>query len=220
MSEKTRIIFYRIIFLTIILVTFFLPGILTPDESDLELLDSNVIIENYSGYFDESTVSIELEFNYEIYSGYVTIAYYDQFENLLEIKETYCYSSGKYAESLLTAYINGAVNSFEIIDYDFDPVNYFTFMYLFLILAILLFIGSLFLSYKEYFYNGIKISVYAGFFHHTLRINGIKQDEHSAFFFIIILLSTSLDEETLVEAKITSFNRIVVKVNGKMIRSN
>lgn len=220
MSEKKRIIFYRIIFLTIILVSFFLPGILTPDESDLELLDSNVIIEDYLNYLDESTVSIELEFNYEIYPGYVTIAYYDQLENLLEIEETYCNSSGKYAESLFTTYIDGAVDYFEIIDYDFDPVNYFTFMYLFLILAIPLFIGSLFLSYKEYFYNGIKISVYAGFFHHTLRINGIKQDEHSAFFFIVILLSTSLDEETLVEAKITSFNRIVIKVNGKMLRSN
>jgi len=219
MSEKKRIVFYRIIFLTIILVSFFLPSILTPDESDLELLDSDVIIEDYSDYLDESTVSIELAFNYEIYSGYVTIAYYDQFENLLEIKETYCYSSGEYAESLWTT-INGAVDSFEIIDYDFDPVNYFTFMYLFLILAIPLFISSLFLSYKEYFYNGIKISVYAGFFHHTLRINGIKQDEHSAFFFIKIFLSTSLDGETLVEAKITSFNRIVVKVNGKMIKSN
>ncbi len=219
MSEKKRIVFYRIIFLTIILVSFFLPSILTPDESDLELLDSNVIIEDYSDYFDESTVSIELAFNYEINSGYVTIAYYDQFENLLEIEETYCYSLGEYAESYVLR-INGAVDSFEIIDYDFDPVNYFTFMYLFLILAIPLFIDSLFLSYKEYFYNGIKISVYAGFFHHTLRINGIKQDEHSAFFFIKIFLSTSLDGETLVEAKITSFNRIVVKVNGKMIRSN
>jgi len=219
MSEKKRIVFYRIIFLTMILVLFFLPSILTPDESDLELLDSNVIIEDYSDYFDESTVSIELEFNYEIDSGYVTIAYYDQFENLLEIEETYCYSSGEYAESYVLR-INGAVDSFEIIDYDFDPVNYFTFMYLFLILAIPLFIDSLFLSYKEYFYNGIKISVYAGFFHHTLRINGIKQDEHSAFFFIKIFLSTSLDEKTLVEAKITSFNRIVVKVNGKMIKSN
>ncbi len=220
MFEKKRIVFYRIIFLTMILVLFFLPSILTPDESDLELLDSNVIIEDYSDYFDESTVSIELAFNYEINSGYVTIAYYDQFENLLEIKETYCYSSGEYAESLWTT-INGAVDSFKIIDYDFEVYDFtYTYMYSFLIFAIPLFISSLFLSYKEYFYNGIKISVYAGFFHHTLRINGIKQDEHSAFFFIKIFLSTSLDGETLVEAKITSFNRIVVKVNGKMIRSN
>ena len=132
MSEKKRIIFYRIIFLTIILVSFFLPSILTPDESDLELLDSNVIIEDYSDYFDESTVSIEIAFNYEINSGYVTIAYYDQLENLLEIKETYCYSSGKSAESF-NEYITGKVNSFEIVHYEFDVCENGTFMYLFLI---------------------------------------------------------------------------------------
>lgn len=87
----------------------------------------------------------------------------------------------------------------------------------FVIVAFVIFIMSFFLSYKEYQYNKKTISVYAGYFHHTLRIDGEKYDEHNTLSsFIPIVLSTTLDDGTKLEAKISLTNRITLKINDKL----
>ena len=83
-----------------------------------------------------------------------------------------------------------------------------------LIFSFAFFIASLFLSYKEYDYNGIKISVYFGWYHHNLRVNGEVCDEHNTLTsFGPICLSTTLDDSTKLETRDRS-----LKVNGKLIK--
>ena len=91
-------------------------------------------------------------------------------------------------------------------------------LYYILFPAIIMFVGALFVQYREYEYNGKKISVYAGYFHHTLRINEEKFDEHNTFLaFTPIKLSTKLDEKTNIEATITLSNRVSLKINDKLL---
>lgn len=76
------------------------------------------------------------------------------------------------------------------------------------------FIASLFLVYKEYDYNGIKISVYFGWYHHNLRVNGELCDEYNSLTSLTpICLSTTLNDGTKLETKGKS-----LKINGKLIK--
>ena len=78
-------------------------------------------------------------------------------------------------------------------------------------------ITAFLISYKEYNYDGNIISVYSGWYHHTLRINGELYDEHNTLFnYTPIILSTIFGED-IIEAKISLTNRIAVKVNNKLI---
>ena len=93
------------------------------------------------------------------------------------------------------------------------------FLEYFTIYALAMFIASLFLSYKQYNYNGATISVYAGWYHHALRINGEIFDEHNTLMsFTPIKLSTTLDNGTVLEATISLSNRIVLKINNRVVK--
>lgn len=80
------------------------------------------------------------------------------------------------------------------------------------------FIDSLLLKYKEYSVGGNLISVYVGFFTCTLKVNGEKCDEYKSLRYFEISLTTTLEDETFIEVKVSSMlNRISVKVNNKLI---
>ena len=82
-------------------------------------------------------------------------------------------------------------------------------------------IDALLVVYKEYDYKGKKLSVYAGFYHRTLRIDGEKCDEHNTIVaFSPIYLSTTLEDGTKVEATITLTNRVSLKLNDKLLGKN
>lgn len=88
-----------------------------------------------------------------------------------------------------------------------------------LFIPIVFFIISLLLSYKEYNVDGKLISVYSGFYRHTLRVNGELCDEHNTdFSFIPIELSTTYDNDLKIKATISLSNQITVKVNDKLIK--
>lgn len=80
-----------------------------------------------------------------------------------------------------------------------------------------MFIASLTLSYKVYSYNGNKISVYAGFFHHQLKVNDELCDERS-FSYSPIYLNTTFDDDSFVEVIISGFNNVTLKINNKLIK--
>lgn len=85
------------------------------------------------------------------------------------------------------------------------------------IVALVIFIMSFFLSYKEYQYNTKTISIYAGFIHHTLRVDGKKCDEYNTLSsYVPIVLLTTLEDGTKIEAKISLSNRITLKINDKL----
>lgn len=79
------------------------------------------------------------------------------------------------------------------------------------------FIASLLLSYKDYEYNGNNIVVYAGWYHHYIKVNGNKIDEHNTLVsFTAILLSCTLDDGTDIKVTITMTNRISLKINNQL----
>lgn len=79
------------------------------------------------------------------------------------------------------------------------------------------FIGSLFLSYRVYNYNSNEIIVYAGWYHHYIKVNGEKSDEHNTvFFYVPIILSCRLNDGTELEATISVMNRIALKINNRL----
>ena len=95
----------------------------------------------------------------------------------------------------------------------------FSLLFLSTLISFMFFIYSLSLSFKQYNYNGTMISVYVGWYHHTLRINGELVDEHDAFInYTFILLSTTLDDGSVVEATISRSKSIVLKINNRLVK--
>ena len=218
MNERKKIKIHRYIWLLITLLIIFIPIIVNACQPELEIVDDNGYISNYYSSLDKTSVEIDITFNRNVDSGYATIKFYDASNHLLETERAYFY--GYDEKTVHNSYIsvNGKVDSYEIVSYDFDTTNNSRFLYAFLIVAIPMLICSLCLSYKEYDYNGQIISVYAGWFHHTLRVNGELCDEHNTLFsWTPIFLSTTLNDGTVLAATISHANRIALKANNRLI---
>lgn len=96
---------------------------------------------------------------------------------------------------------------------------YFAF-YFFDIFVLAFFICALFLSYKAYDYEGKTIIVYAGFYHHYLKVDGEIMDEHNTLTsFTAIPLSCTLDDGVVLHATITMTNRISLKINDRLYKN-
>ena len=79
------------------------------------------------------------------------------------------------------------------------------------------FIRSLLLSCKVYEYKGKDIIVYAGWFHHYIKVNEKILDEiNTIMTYTHISLSCTLDDGTTVAATITLANRISLKINNQL----
>lgn len=92
------------------------------------------------------------------------------------------------------------------------------------IIAIFTFIVSLTLSYKEINYYDKnsstykKISVYAGFFHHWLKLDDKLVDKYDTLFFVTpIKLHTTIENNVKIEATISTMNRITLKINNEIV---
>ena len=82
---------------------------------------------------------------------------------------------------------------------------------------LIFFICTLCLSCKIYEYNGNEIIVYAGFYHHYIKVNGTKMDEHNTLiYFTPIPLSCTLNDGTDLAVVITTSNRISFKINNQL----
>jgi len=195
----------------------FIPIIANAVQPELKLVDEHLYIDYYYSSLNETSIDIELTFNRKVNSGYATIAFYDSNNNYLETKKIYCYAyEATTVENTYTT-ISGKVDKYEILSFDFNTSYQLIWLYHFLIPVILLFIGALLISYKEYEVEGKIVSVYAGWYHHTLRVDGEKFDEHNTIIsYIPIKLSTTLNKKTKLEATISMTNRISLKVNDKL----
>ena len=107
-------------------------------------------------------------------------------------------------------------------DVDSDDI-YLYLVYIFIVLDVFtfsFFIGSLTLNCKLYKYNGNKIVVYAGWYHHYIKVNGEIEDEHNTLLFLTPLtMSCCLEDGSQVNITITLTNRITLKINGKLYRN-
>ena len=88
------------------------------------------------------------------------------------------------------------------------------------IFSLVFFISSLTLSYKKYEYNGNEIIVYAGWFYHYIKVNGVKMDEYNTLTsWTAISLSCMLDDGTVLNAVISTMNRITLKINNRLYKN-
>ncbi len=220
MNEKAILWIHRLIWIVIVVLLFFIPEIINASQPKLELVDDSANSEYFSS-LNESHIEMTLKFNRAVESGYATIRYYDLNDNLLETDKGYFTAYGSDTAKSLFIYIKGNVNSYEIVSYEFEPVFVGGWLYMYLIIAIIFLIVSLLLSYREYDYNGQKLSVYSGWFHHTLKVNGEKCDERRALLhFLPIKLSTTMEDGTKLVATITLTNRITLKADDKLLNKN
>ena len=87
------------------------------------------------------------------------------------------------------------------------------------LLPVSLFLNAWSCKYKTYQYYDLKISVYAGYFHHYIAVNGQKMDEHNTFqSYAPVYLSCTLEDGTLLDAKISTGNHIVLKINDRLYK--
>ena len=221
MKEKDKIIIHRVSWLWIVIFILFIPIIINRVKPKLDIVDDEGYVNEYYSHINRTDVTIYITFNREVNSGYATVKYYDSANNLLETKRSYFTAYGeKIAESYLIG-INGEVASYEIESFEFNTAFTGGWIYLFMLPAGIMLISSLFLKYKEYSYADKKISIYLGWYHHTLRVNGKKYDEYNTIMTTIMTfrplrLSTTLDDGTKIEAKISATNKIFLKINDKL----
>ena len=96
-----------------------------------------------------------------------------------------------------------------------DSVLWLYVLYVVDVTILLLWINSLLLSSKMYRYQGKTITVYAGWYHRYIDVDGQIVDEHNTLItFSAIYLSGILSKDVTLEAVITLTNRITLKING------
>lgn len=79
------------------------------------------------------------------------------------------------------------------------------------------FICTLLLSCKIYDYNGTEIIVYAGWYHHYIKVSEKLMDEHNTIqFFTPIVMSATMNDGTVLQATISLTNRISLKINNQL----
>ena len=219
--EKKKLLIHRLIWFLLLLLGIIIPIIISNVPSkDVEIINDNGYINEYYESLDETNCEIEVIFNCEVDSGYILVAFYDSNGKLLSKENGYFYGHDNTVSS--TFFIDGKVDSYEILSYDInasnDTVYIVTMLFIYGdIIVFTLFIASLLLSYKAYEYNGNEIVVYAGWYHHYIKVNGNKTDEHNTLVsFTAIPLSCTLDDGTDITVVITMTNRISLKINNQL----
>ena len=78
-------------------------------------------------------------------------------------------------------------------------------------------IASLTIKYKEFDYEGNKISVYAGFINHYLKINGALKDEIKTMSTFVPITLLYKDDKLNVDVTIST-GFIKIKINDKLVK--
>lgn len=219
--EKKKLLIHRSIWFTLLLLGILIPIIISNASSkDIKIIEDNGYVDNYYESTNTTSCKIAATFNCKVDSGYIMVAFYDCNGKLLSKENGHFYSYDNTVES--TFFIDGKVDSYKILSYDITASSDmpYTVIILFIYGNIFIFVGfiaSLLLSYKNYEYNGNEIVVYAGWYHHYIKFNGNKIDEHNTLIsYTAIPLSCTLDDGTDINVTITMTNRISLKINNQL----
>ena len=218
--EKKKLLLYRVVCGCLFLLSVIIPVIIfTLPPSDINLIDDSGYLVNYWDYIDESECEIEIFFDGNVDSGSLLAEFFDSDG----------YSLGVYTEEFfafdnsasVTFFVDGYVDSYNIVNcyYNVYDDNYIGIVWSVFIglFMLLLFVSSLLLSCKVYDLYGHEIIVYAGCYHHYIKIDGELYDEHNTLTsFSPIYMSCALGDDYFIEATISLWNRISLKVNNKL----
>ncbi len=211
MNERKKISRLKKIWGLITLLIIILPIIITFLKPKLTLVSSSLEKE------DSSTTLYELTllFNQRVDYGDVEIILYDSEGQIVDEITEFFNHSGKEVSSLLT--IDKDFESYVVESYDFEIQHSIFLLYILLGITLPIFISTFFIQYKEYKFKDNIISVYAGYTYHFLKINGEIYDEYRELFSLTpIKLNTILDDNTKIEATISTSNHIFLKINDKL----
>ncbi len=192
--------------------------------SELDLINDACYITDYYESLDETNCELELTFNTAVTGGDVTVDFYDAQGNLIETKTAYGSTYGSSDGQTVSCSffeIEGNVDAYEIVSYDleFDDGAVVGFAVLFGLSIMLMLPISFRWSYRQYRYGAYTVSVYCGFVHHTLRVNGQLCDEHTTPIFLTpIYLSTVTDTGEEIVATVSIVNRCSLKIDGKLVK--
>lgn len=220
MYGKTRILVHRIICTVALFIGIIVPIILNATATTgFEIVSDSGRVIDYDTYLRSSKCEVTVIFNKNVDTCGLTVAFYDINGNYLGQETDWEYGKGKSVTATFY-YIDGKVDSYRIISFDAEGNKWF--IYIFLGIDVIIFtfwICSWLLSCKVYNYNGKKILVYAGWFHHYIEVDGRYMDEHNTLMsFTPIELSCTLDDGTLLQARISLSNRISLKINNQLYR--
>lgn len=221
--EKKKLLAHKLIWSFLFLAGIIIPIVLIiflPTKT-ATIVDDNGYINSYYEYTNTSTCEIEVTFDMNVESGNIKVAFYDANQQLLSTEEGYLFGYGKTLSHTFYS-IDGKVDSYKILDCTVSVSNNNTTLIVYCsimvnIITFAFFISSLFLSCKIYDYNGAEIIVYAGWYHHYIKVSQVKLDEHNTLIsFSPIVLSTTLGNGTKIQATISLTNRISLKINDQL----
>lgn len=228
-ADKKKIKTHKIIWSVIFAISIILPFIFIFCNSSCNADKEATIVSNtgklddYYEYINTSSCTITLTFDIDVDSGYIEVEFYDVNGKLLADKTDYFYAYSNKVDVHFYS-IDGKVSSYNVVDYyAIQDLSYnrvigtqiFRAMIYISILILAFFISAMSLSCRAYEYNGNIITVYAGWFHHYLKVNGKVMDENNTIIgFSPIYLSTNLPDGTYLQATITTMNRVSLKINN------
>lgn len=204
---------------------------------ELELISHEGAILDQYEYLEECSCQISVTFNQPVSSGSALVAFYDEQNRLIESRTmTLSTDSSDRTTATGTVMVMGLVDSYEILDYDFQPyvesteepeyeaTLIFSIIVLLVVFFVLpptfpLWIRNFTCKCREYSVGEHRILVYAGHSHFYIKVDGIKYDEIVRFaLFTTTELHTTLDDGSILDASITpTFKRIRFKVNNRLI---
>ena len=220
-AEKIKLSIRKSFWFIIFLFSIIVPIILNSVSQEREIVNYECFIVEYYEYTEATELEVEVEFDGIVNSGEVEIDFYASNGDFLGTKDIYLFGTGKVLTG--TAFIDGKVDSFEVKSYyvELDLIEYIPIVLVVDIFVFCVFIGSLMCSCKEYEYDDYHIIVYAGWYHHYIKVDGEKMDElNTCASFKVIYLSCDLEDGTFLDATITSHNRITLKINNRLYKSH
>ena len=216
-----RKLFWTAVFIAVIILDLL---IFSAPATNVKIINDTGVYQ-YDETLDRSICSMSVEFDDYADMGSITVAFRDVDGKLIseETEDISIRLLSKNGNS--DFYINGEVKYYEIISYSAGISDYFKYeVLIFLIIVELIFILPMFittllLSCKIYYYEDWKILVYAGHYHHYIKVDGVKTDELNTLSNLrVIYLSCTLDDGTYVDVAITSSNRITLKIDNRLYR--
>ncbi|MBE7087845.1 MAG: hypothetical protein E7369_06060 [Clostridiales bacterium] len=222
--EKKKLLIKRLVWAVLLALCILIPvgRIMIRQAKTPNIVYENGYLNDYYEYSDRSEIEIELKFDENVERAFVTVAFYDGTDKLLSREEGLFYRHDDLLSS--TFFIDGEVDSYEIISYtiyydEYEDIIFYTILFIIGTVFFTFFVVSMLLSCKVYHYGENEIIVYAGSYHHYLKINGEIFDEYnSSFSWGPIFLYSSLDDGTEINVTISTSNRIALKIDGKLYK--
>ncbi len=223
---KVRKIVCAAIFFILIIVAFVM---MFAQPSRAKMVDENGYIIDYNATYNKTEAEVEVTLNKPVDSGSITVSFYDENGDLLSTRsEDYESDSLEGPQRTVTFkfIVLGRVDMYHIEEYYFVNEDSATqrgddgtMLFLFTITIGLAFLtDTLLCNLKCYLYEGKTICVYAGYYHKYVEVDGKKMDEYNTLgsLFAPVRLSCTLDDGTNLDATVSAFKRVTLKVNNQL----